>query len=310
MKLQNMMRGTLKFIMILGLVVIGFLAVSCSRQSQNKLGKKARIVSLSPALTEIVLHLQGGNDLVGVDRFSLAMLKKKAKCYENLPVVGSMGDLNIEKILVSKPTVVLAQSFNKQDRAALSKLGNTAKVEQFKISTLDDIRSSVLRVGKIIGKTGNAGKYVKHFDKQIDSLRGQVTGKPAVLFISADFGLLVPAEGNYIDDLITIAGARNCGRDLKSKRSWVSVTAEKLATLNPDIVIIHNTKGKPMLTSVWMKAIQNRKAQASKPAPIVKTVSDPNWIVPGANIVGIIPQLRAIFADYQAMATINKMKCK
>jgi iron complex transport system substrate-binding protein len=63
-----------------------------------------RIVSLIPSLTESVCALGKCSALVGVDRFS-----NWPKSIQGLPKLGSMGDVNIERIVQLKPDVVLLE---------------------------------------------------------------------------------------------------------------------------------------------------------------------------------------------------------
>ncbi|OWS72192.1 ABC transporter substrate-binding protein [Polynucleobacter aenigmaticus] len=63
-----------------------------------------RIVSLLPSLTESVCTLGKCGTLVGVDRFS-----NWPKSIQNLPKLGGVGDVNIERIVQLKPDVVLLE---------------------------------------------------------------------------------------------------------------------------------------------------------------------------------------------------------
>lgn len=63
-----------------------------------------RVVSLLPSLTESVCALGKCGALVGIDRFS-----NWPKSIQNLPRLGGVGDVNIERIVQLKPDVVLLE---------------------------------------------------------------------------------------------------------------------------------------------------------------------------------------------------------
>ncbi|QWE17101.1 ABC transporter substrate-binding protein [Polynucleobacter sp. AP-Nino-20-G2] len=67
-------------------------------------GPPQRIVSLIPSITESVCALGKCSSLVGVDRFS-----NWPKSIRALPKLGSMGDVNLERLTQLKPDVVLLE---------------------------------------------------------------------------------------------------------------------------------------------------------------------------------------------------------
>ena len=107
-----------------------------------------RIVSLSPALTEIVCYLGGGNSLAG--RCSACDQPPEVK---SLPTVGRFGIPEVEKIVVLKPNWVIANDFmNPNVAGKLRELGIETTLAQ--INTISDY----LKWLEIIGKKLNKNK--------------------------------------------------------------------------------------------------------------------------------------------------------
>ena len=69
-------------------------------------GNSLKVVSLSPALTETVCYLGGGNQLVG--RCAACDYPASVKA---LPAAGKFGMPEIEKIVALKPDWVIGNSF-------------------------------------------------------------------------------------------------------------------------------------------------------------------------------------------------------
>lgn len=312
MKLHNIIKFasqvsskfTLGFLLAVSFCAV---AVSCSGGQKQQKSKPA-VVSLSPALTEVLLGLDAGRNLCGVDMWSKKMLKKRG-VFADTPVVGSLGNLNAEKLLQANPDVIISQGIANNDSAILKKMGKTVKVVDIKIRTLGEIRNAIEKIGALFNKSEKAQKLIANFDSQLAELRGVAKSQPAVLFVGTDFGLLVHRDKNFINDLFEIAGAKNEAFKLKTSKSWVVVNAEQLAKLSPDIVIIFIREGaKSVKSDIWLEGIRRGAKSANKKMPIIEIVKNPSWSVPGPGVTSVIPRLKEIFNSYEATAASNSKK--
>ena len=82
------------------------------------LSASERIISLSPALTEMIYALKKGEELVATSSYSL--YPKEAK---KLPIIGEYENPNLEKIISFHPTLVVGQSFNQNTLEKLNHFG-------------------------------------------------------------------------------------------------------------------------------------------------------------------------------------------
>ena len=110
--------------------------------SANLFSGELKVVSLSPALTEMICYLGGEKYLVG--RCSACDYPARVKA---LPVAGKFGMPEIEKIAAMKPDWVIGNSFaNTSAVKKLRQLGIETDLAQ--ISTPEDYISWLQLIGK------------------------------------------------------------------------------------------------------------------------------------------------------------------
>ena len=104
-----------------------------------------RVVSLLPSLTESVCALGKCNALVGIDRFS-----NWPKSIQNLPKLGGMGDVNIERIVQLKPDVVLLEKAS----PVITRL-NSLGIQTFvlDIKSMGDEERALKKLDAVLGTT-------------------------------------------------------------------------------------------------------------------------------------------------------------
>src|SRR3972149_6133657 len=123
--------------------------------------KPRRIVSLSPANTEILFALGLGDRVVGVDDFS--DYPKAAKAKEK---IGGFSNANVEKIVALKPDLVLADGT--MQTAVVSEL-RRLKVTTFWLNStrLSDAGKAVRKVGSLAGEEKAAAALAGEMEAEI-----------------------------------------------------------------------------------------------------------------------------------------------
>ena len=101
-----------------------------------------RVVSLSPALTELVCHLKQRHTLVG--RCTACDYPPDIK---QLPTAGIFGHPEVEKVFSLKPTWIIANDFMNPGAAKRFRQNGIA-VDLRQIRTLEDYRWWVQRIGE------------------------------------------------------------------------------------------------------------------------------------------------------------------
>jgi iron complex transport system substrate-binding protein len=186
------------------------------------------IVSLSPAHTEIVYALGGGDKLravsVNCDYPLAALAKEKA---------GSFMSPDIEKIVKLNPDVVLATG-ELQDKCinALADLG--VKVVVFSPHDVLGIEKDIQTAGRLLGEEKNAERIAAHIDKISFGLKKfepvkvymEVWGNPAL-------GI---GRESFLTDVISKAGGISILGD--SLSSYPKVSPEEIIKRDPDVILL------------------------------------------------------------------------
>ncbi|MDF2720792.1 MAG: yvrC [Paenibacillus sp.] len=217
-----------------------------------------RIVSLSPTETEVLFALGLDEQIFGVSNLDDYPEAAKSK--------PKMGDLqgNAESIIAARPEIVFAGlSLNKNSVAKLNEL----KLNLFQTNpkTVDEAIERILQFGIILDRQEQAEKVAAEMRKEkqqvVDALKGLKPEQKKKVYIEFSPGWTV-GKGEFMDDLITLAGGVNVASDLQG---WKQISEEKIIQSNPDIILF--AKGVPNLEktirdrSGWNKinAIANNK---------------------------------------------------
>ena len=193
----------------------------------------ARIVSTSPAITEIIFAL-GGQDLL-VGRTQYCDYPPEARQIEN---IGGISNLNVEKIASLKPDLVISGSMILQEKfEQLATMGIPAVCVRER-PYFDGLYENIAMIGELIGKEEEAERLNKEIAAEVEALESVAdSGNRPTMYYVVGFG----SEGNYtagantfIHDIITMAGATNIAADIEG---W-SFSIEDLMVKDPDYIMI------------------------------------------------------------------------
>lgn len=194
----------------------------------------ARIISLSPAITEMVFMLDDGDKLVGISDFC-----HYPEATDTMHRVGGMQNINVESLVALNPDVVLIGSIvTKQDMEKMERAGLKVVVirEETKLEGLCDALSVI---GQLLDKNEMADEQIQKIHNQLDSVKSHIdtTLAPKKVYYVVGFGEqgdFTAPQNSHIHEIITAAGGENIGKDLTS---W-SVSREYLFEADPDIILI------------------------------------------------------------------------
>lgn len=185
-----------------------------------------RIVSLTPSLTLNVRYLGEEANLVGCTSYCQTTRK--------VPVVATAIKVNVEKVIASKPDIVIATTLTSPETVeALRKVG--VKVEVFKMShSFVEICEQFMRLGKLLGKEAQAAKIIAESKSKLEKLKVKSpTGKKMFIQLGAN-PLFAVIPNTFMHEYITNAGATTITEGMKTG----SITREAILKRNPDIIII------------------------------------------------------------------------
>lgn len=195
----------------------------------------ARIVSLSPALTETVFALGGASQLVAVSDYCTLPGSLK------LPRVGSSLTPNYEAIAGLQPSLVLCDDSASAKRAELAAL---APCEFLPWLTLAEVVKSTARLGQLLGQAAAGVALAQKLETRLS--RQPPADAPRVLLLLS-YDPDRPAELWFIKQnslhgaALTAAGAKNAvARDVAG---LPRLGVEQLLEVDPDLVLIMCTPG-------------------------------------------------------------------
>jgi iron complex transport system substrate-binding protein len=190
-----------------------------------------RIISFAPALTESVYVLGVGERLKGCTTYC-----KKPEEAKHKEKVGNLVEINVEKVLLLKPDLVLAMEFS--DRKAVEKLKNLGiRVELFPSPrNFDHLCQSFLRLGQMVGRENRAKEIVTRAKKEAAFIRSQVEGKEKIKMFwqLGAKPLFAATKGYFTNDYIEYGGGINIAADAKSG----IYSREEVLKRNPDVIVI------------------------------------------------------------------------
>jgi iron complex transport system substrate-binding protein len=197
----------------------------------------ARVVVLANGVAEIMNSLNAKALIVGRD------LSSSEKALEDVPVVTSGHQVIPEKVIGLKPDLVIIDA-STGPKSAIDQIRSAGiRVEQTPESwNLADISLKVQAVANVIGAPQQGDLLNQAISSAITN--SKLSSKPRVAFLylrGTSSIYLIGGEGSGADSLISAIGGIDVGA-AALPRPFNTLTAESLATLNPDVIIVM-TKG-------------------------------------------------------------------
>ncbi len=192
----------------------------------------ARVVTLAPSLSELVLALGAGERLVGVTRFDDDPRTAR------LPRVGGYNDPEPETVLQLRPDVVLAQPApsNRGPIEALARLG--VPIDLLPLSTIAEVESSLVRVGERLGEAGRGRALAAAIETHRREVRERTRGLPKkrALLVFGLEPLIVAGPASFAGELLADAG----GAELTADRShpFIRLSAEAAVQARPELLVL------------------------------------------------------------------------
>lgn len=195
----------------------------------------SRIISLVPAVTEMLFALGAGGQVVGVssyDRFPPEALTK--------PKVGALVDPDFERILSLRPDLVVVYGTQSDLIAKLDR----ARVPAFRyeLAGLAEVTATIRILGNQIDRSREAAALAERIDRDLAEIRRSVAGKPrpkTALIFGREPGSLraIYASGGigFMHDMLDAAGGEDLFADIP--RQNLEATTEMLLARAPQVII-------------------------------------------------------------------------
>ena len=193
----------------------------------------SRIVSLSPAVTEILFAIGAGDSVAGVTDYC----DFPPEARERVSVGGFSGaTVSVEQIRVINPDlVILSADMHARIVFLLDELGIPSfAVEPRNFSQVYDL---VSLLGEICGCAAGAEGVIAEMKGKIvgleERLRGR--GRPAVFWLLGEDPLMSVGAGTFVTEAIGLAGGRNIFADVQEQ--WPLVSPEQVLLRKPDWIL-------------------------------------------------------------------------
>lgn len=196
---------------------------------------KPTVVSLVPAVTEMLFAIGAGPQVVGVGSFDSWPPEVKA-----LPRLGALLDPDVERILRLRPDVAVLHVSQQDLRAQLERVG----IRTFAHATggLDDVTKAMRAIGGMVGREAEAEAAAAGFEARLAEIRAHASGLPrprTLIVFGHEPGALraVDASGGigFLHDVVTLAGGDNVFASVR--REAVRVTTETILAAAPEVIL-------------------------------------------------------------------------
>lgn len=231
-----------KRLVILSIVSMIFI-FSCK---SNNINTKKYIVT-SPEIAELIYLIGAQNDVVAVTK----------ECdypayYQNLPIVGNFGSVDIEKIVSIHPSIVFTTKLEQNKlNSELTKLN--IKTIAIYPKTVDDMLEAIMKIGESTNKNNRAKFVVDSLKTEFLTLKNISKEKkyhPKVFIEIYNSPLMTASNESFVGKLLDYAGGENIF--IKLPRDYCRISPEKVLKNNPDIII-------SLVPGVTKKNIASRK---------------------------------------------------
>ena len=225
-------------LLFVGIVLIGGLVPSATEQQPGSSAATAparRIVSLIPAVTEMLFAIGAGPQVVAVSSFDDFPPEVKS-----LPRVGALLDPDVERILTLRPDLVITYGSQGSVEAQLARAG--IKTFSYRHGGVMAILQTLRELGTATGRVPQAEGKTREIEAKLNAVRATVRGyaRPRVLLV---FGrqprslrqMYASGGVGFLNDILEAAGGTNVFADVEQES--VQPSQETLLARAPDVII-------------------------------------------------------------------------
>lgn len=272
-------------------------SVAADRQGTSTTPSPMRLVSLAPHITDMLVALGAGAQVVGVvdDHESRGAHDKSLSGF---PVVADAFAINEERLLSLRPDLVIV--WNEGTPAArvarLERLG--FRVHVLKTPRLEDIAGQVEHLGRLVGRADQGLRQAKVFRDKLLQMRMQYGSGPRVRYFYQVWRqpLYSLHGGHLLSQALALCGADNILPAGKIEAPLV--TPEFVIHANPDVIFFGQDDAAASRT-FWtrfpsMKAVRQRHLVA---------ISDQRLARPGPQLLEAVEPLCRQLQSWRVSAT-------
>ena len=208
-----------------------------------------RIISLSPHATELLYEVQAGAAIVAVTEYS-----DYPEAAKSVARVGGLGSIDVERIVALRPDLVVAWRSGTPEAqlAALERFG--IAVFRSEPHSLDDIATSLARLGRLTGHAPDGERTSRAFLARIARLRATYAQRsPVRVFYQVWSSPLMTIGGPHvITSVIALCGGTNVFAPLDALAP--TVDPEAVVAADPQLIVTASgTHARTVDESLWSR---------------------------------------------------------
>lgn len=254
-----------------------------------------RIISLVPAVTEILFAIGAGPQVVAVSNYDVEPPEVRS-----LPTVGALIDPDTERIIALRPDLVVTYGSQADLKAQLTAV--SIPFFDYRHGGLDHIMVTMRELGARTGHVEQAEGRARALQAAIDAVKARVAGKPrprTLLVFGREPGSLrniyASAGRGFLHDMLVAAGGDDVLQDIDKESAQIGT--EMILARRPDVIIELNAANR--LNEADLKAVLDPwSALSSVPAVRNKRVVillGSGMTVPGPRVIeGIEKMAKAL----------------
>ncbi|WP_025674844.1 ABC transporter substrate-binding protein [Paenibacillus polymyxa] len=184
---------------------------------------------------------------------------------ENVQQIGSTHEVDLEKITMLKPDVVLGNyPMNEKDIPAIEGVGSQLLLTG--ANSVQDIQSQITLYGQLLQKQDGAVKLNQQIDQQVAKLQKKTasTSKPKVLLVYGAPATYMAALPNSLGgNILEVAGGSNIAADfpgLQNFPQYAQLNTERIVQADPDYIFIMTHGNTEEVKAAFIKEMQENAA--------------------------------------------------
>ena len=277
---------------LLAICVMGTVPILGGARLQARVPQ--RIISLVPALTEMLFAIGAGPQVVAVSSYDTFPPEVASR-----PKVGALLDPDVERIFSLTPDLVITYGSQSDLRRQLERA--SIPMFDYRHAGLADVLTTLRALGRETGHDAAAGHLATEITRRLDAVKARTATAPAprtLLVFGREPGSLrnmyVSGGKGFLHDMLGVAGGANVFADVA--RESVQATTELILARAPDVII--EVREGPALADADVRArIADWDRLAAVPAVKARRVhilSGTGLVVPGPRVAAAVERLAGV----------------
>ena len=211
------------------------LVVAAAGSSSHAQSRPSRIVSLVPALTEIVFAIGAGDRVIAVSSYDEDPPEVK-----KLPRVGALLDPDVERIIAMRADLVLL--YGSQTDLITQLTRASIPFFDYRHGGLATVTTTIRTLGQRVGASGRADQIASTIERRMAALRQRTASlkKPRTLLVftrerGSQRNIYASGGRGFLHEILEAAGGINVFADIQAES--VQASSELILARAPDVIL-------------------------------------------------------------------------